>query len=51
METCLDPLKISECFASQQNTKAVATLFSKDIAKILQNKILPNSYFGDVGLV
>ena len=46
METCLDPLKISECFASQQNTKAVAAVYSSDIAKIL-----PNSYFGDFGHV
>ena len=35
------PSKISECFASQQSTKAIATPFPYYIAKIL-----PTSYFG-----
>ena len=34
------PRKLSECFASQENAKAVAILFSYHIAKILPNSIL-----------
>ena len=41
--------KIFECFASQQNTKAVATLSSYDIAKTLPTSYF--EYFGDVWLL